>query len=132
MTAAAWAGIVVLRATVAVVLVIHGVARVMLGGVAPFGEFLNAQGIPVGHAVAWTITLTEMLGGALLALGFLVRPLCAFFFVQIAAGIVLVHARAGWFVVGAGRNGMEFSVLLLAALVCVALTANGKAKADRR
>ncbi len=34
-------------------------------------------------------------------------------------GIVLVHAPAGWFVVGHGRNGMEYSVLLIAALLCV-------------
>ena len=31
-------------------------------------------------------------------------------------GIVLVHGPEGWFVVGMGRNGVEFSVLLLAAL----------------
>ena len=130
MTAAHRAGQVVLRATVAVILIVHGIARVMLGGVAPFGEFLGAQGFPAGFALAWIITVVEIAGGVALALGFLVRPLCVFFFVQIAAGIVLVHARAGWFVVGAGRNGIEFSVLILAALVCVALTTNGKA--DRR
>ena len=35
------------------------------------------------------------------------------------AGIVLVHAPAGWFVVGLGRNGMEYSVLLIACLLLV-------------
>ena len=37
------------------------------------------------------------------------------------AGIVLVHAPEGWFVVGKGRNGVEFSVLLVVALLCVGL-----------
>jgi hypothetical protein len=34
---------------------------------------------------------------------------------------MLVHAPNGWFVVGARRNGVEFSVLLMACLVAVAL-----------
>ena len=43
------------------------------------------------------------------------------FAVQLAAGIALVHAREGWFVVGLGRNGVEFSVLLIGCLVALAL-----------
>lgn len=38
-------------------------------------------------------------------------------------GIVLVHAPHGWFVVGAGRNGMEYSVLLIVCLLLLALQA---------
>ena len=34
----------------------------------------------------------------------------------------MVHAPNGWFVVGAGRNGAEYSVLIIASLVAVALT----------
>jgi len=33
---------------------------------------------------------------------------------------VLVHYPDGWFVVGAGRNGMEYSMMLLAGLIAVA------------
>ena len=32
----------------------------------------------------------------------------------------MVHAKAGWFVVGAGRNGMEYSVLLIVCLLALA------------
>ena len=38
-----------------------------------------------------------------------------------AVGIAMVHAREGWFVVGAGRNGAEYSVLLIVCLLCVGL-----------
>jgi putative oxidoreductase len=31
----------------------------------------------------------------------------------------MVHAPEGWFVVGLGRNGAEYSVLLIACLMCV-------------
>ena len=36
-------------------------------------------------------------------------------------GVVLIHAAEGWFVVGAGRNGMEYSLLLIGSLALVAL-----------
>jgi putative oxidoreductase len=48
--------------------------------------------------------------------------LTLWFGVQLAMGIYLVHAPAGWFVVGAGRNGMEFSVLLILCLLVIAMT----------
>lgn len=64
-------------------------------------------------------------------LGRLVRPLAGYFAVQLAAGIAMVHFREGWFVVGVGRNGMEYSVLLIVGFVIVGLTTpNGRA-ADR-
>jgi putative oxidoreductase len=47
--------------------------------------------------------------------------LCAWFALELFAGIVLVHARDGWFVVGGGRNGMEYSVLLIVGLIATAL-----------
>ena len=34
--------------------------------------------------------------------------------------MILVHLPAGWFVVGGGRNGMEYSVLLIVALLGIA------------
>ena len=111
----------ILRVAVAVLLVIHGATRVWLRGVAPFGDFLQGQGIPAGHALAWALTVVELAGGALLALGRFVVPLCAWFGLELACGILLVHWRQGWFVVGAGRSGMEYSVLLIVVLAAVAL-----------
>lgn len=115
-------GIVLLRVIIALTLVIHGVTRIRLGGVTGFGEFLAETHVPLGTFVAWVLTLVEIGGGAVLALGFGVVWLCAWFAVQLAVGIVLVHFKEGWFVVGAGRNGMEYSVVLIAGLVSIALT----------
>lgn len=115
-------GVTVLRVAVASVFVIHGITRTMLGGVGQFGGFIESWGFPAGVAIAWAITVTEILGGLSLAAGYGVRILAAWFVVQIAAGIVMVHAPNGWFVVGAGRNGVEYSVLIIASLLAVALT----------
>jgi putative oxidoreductase len=116
------AGVTILRAAVASVFVIHGMTRMHLGTVDDFGGFLSSSGLPVGVAIAWTITIVEIVGGLALAAGLAVQPLVLWFGVQIAVGILMVHGKAGWFVVGAGRNGAEYSVLILACLLVVALT----------
>ncbi|HQR17511.1 MAG TPA: DoxX family protein [Gemmatimonadales bacterium] len=120
---------VILRATIGLLLTIHGVYRVYDGGVTGFGVFLDAQHVPLGPAVAWLITIVEIVGGPALILGFLVRPLCAWFAVELTMGILLVHASDGWFVVGGGRNGMEFSVLLIICLAVIAMLDSARREA---
>jgi putative oxidoreductase len=115
-------GVTILRVAVASVFVLHGLARVSLGTVGHFGGFLSSAGFPAGAALAWTLTIVEIAGGAAFALGLAVPHLALWFGAQIATGIVLVHAKHGWFTVGAGANGAEYSVLILASLAAVALT----------
>lgn len=111
-----------LRLLVAILIAIHGWARLLENAVTPFGQWLNTQGIaPLGPAVAWAITLLEIGGTVLLALGRFTRPLALLYAGIYAVGIALVHAPAGWFVVGLGRNGAEYSVLLIGVLLAVAL-----------
>lgn len=114
-------GWLILRLTLAVLIAIHGWFRLLNGGVEPFGVWLIGQGIPVGFWVAAAITALEILGSALLAFRRMVRLLCGLFVALYATGIVMLHAGEGWFVVGAGRNGAEYSVLLIVALCCVGL-----------
>jgi putative oxidoreductase len=111
------------RVAAAAMMVIHGGARILLGGVEPFGRFLELSHLPLGNLIAWAVTVVEISGGLALAAGRFVRPLCAWFSLQLLAGIVLVHWREGWFVVGAGRNGFEYSVLLIVCFIAVALEA---------
>ena len=112
----------ILRAGTALLLIIHGIARAWLGIVDDFGVVLGAWGFPAGLTLAWTITIVEIVGGTLLAAGMFVLPLCAWFAFQLLMGIYLIHGRVGWFVVGAGRNGVEYSVLLMLCLIVIAMT----------
>jgi putative oxidoreductase len=123
--------LLLLRIAVASIFVVHGVTRVALGIVDDFGGFLEISGLPAGLAVAWIITVIEIVGGLALALGRAVRPLVGWFALQIIAGIVLVHGREGWFVVGAGRNGVEYSVLILVCLLVTALAHGHDARSRR-
>lgn len=109
------------RVTVAVLFMVHGIARISLGIVDDFGGFLESRGLPYGLVIAWAITVFEIVGGLLLLLGIARRALALIFAVELIVGIVMVHWTSGWFVVGAGRNGIEYSVLLIACLTAIAL-----------
>jgi len=115
-------GITLLRIAVAAIMAIHGIARIERGIVDDFGVVLNQWGFPAGAVLAWIITIAEIAGGAALAAGYLIRPVALWFAAQLALGVYLIHARAGWFVVGAGRNGAEFSALLIVCLVAIVMT----------
>lgn len=112
--------LILLRCVLAALLFIHGAARWNAGGVAPFGEFLESRGLPLGLGIAWFITAYELLATPLLAWGRWVTPIALVFCVIYACGIWLVHAAEGWFVVGLGRNGVEYSVLIITCLLALA------------
>ncbi|GMV30781.1 MAG: hypothetical protein AMXMBFR59_29060 [Rhodanobacteraceae bacterium] len=111
--------LLVLRLVLAGLIAAHGWARWYFGGVAPFGQWLDGLGFPFGMGIAAGVTAIEILGTPLLALGRGVFPLSLLYSAIYLVGIVLVHAPAGWFVVGLGRNGMEYSVLLIVCLLLV-------------
>ena len=114
-------GWLVLRLVLAGLIAAHGWARLIAGGVEPFGAWLTSQGLPAGPLIAWGVTAVEILGTPLFAAARMVFPLSLVYAAIYTAGIVLVHAKSGWFVVGLGRNGAEYSVLLIVALLCVGL-----------
>ena len=116
-TLAARQGLDLVRWVLATLLFIHGLARVLAGGVAPFGAFLDAQGVPAGLVLAWAVTVFELVAAPVMAWGRWVTPVALVFAAIYACGIWLVHAPAGWFVVGLGRNGAEYSVLIIACLL---------------
>ncbi len=111
----------IVRVAVAVLLGVHGHLRLWTGGSEPFGAWLTSRGLPFGTAIAWSITLFEVAATFALVWGRLVVPACLGLGTILVSGIVMVHAESGWFVVGAGRNGVEYSVLLLACLAAIGL-----------
>ena len=67
--------------------------------------------------LAWAVTAFELVAAPVMAWGRWVTPVALVFAAIYACGIWLVHAPAGWFVVGLGRNGAEYSVLIIACLL---------------
>ena len=109
----------VLRLALSGLLAAHGWARLIAGGVLPFGEWLGRQGLPGGVIIAGAVTGIEILGTILFALGIWVFPLSLLFASIYLVGAWMVHLPVGWFVVGLGRNGVEYSVLLIVCLLLV-------------
>jgi putative oxidoreductase len=109
-----------LRVTVALLILIHGVYRLAAGLVEPFGLWLDSLGFPFGYGWAMAVTLYELVGPALmLARRWTSLAALGHAFI-LTLGMILVHLPAGWFVVGGGRNGMEYSVLLIVSLLAIA------------
>jgi putative oxidoreductase len=81
---------------------------------------------PARQLLAWLITIVEIVGTPALAAGILVRPLSLYFAAQLAMGILLVHGPEGWFVVGLGGNGMEYSSLLIAVFLALAWASDSR------
>lgn len=106
----------ILRAVMGIIFITHGTARLFYGSVPDFGAYLNAEGLLVGLPLAWAITSGEIVSGILLALGRYVRYCVIFHAFVILGGIILVHFPQGWFVVGHGSGGVEYSLLILAVL----------------
>lgn len=113
-----------IRFAAAANMIIHGIARIANDGVTPFDGFLSSLGFPPYSA--WVITLFEIAGAVLLMLNRWVIPISGLFILQLLMGIILVHGREGWFVVGAGRNGVEYSVLLIICFISTAWNAHVK------
>lgn len=112
--------LIVIRVLLAAVMFIHGAARISNGTVGGFGEYLGSQGLPLGLYLAWAITLFELIGSVLLAAGFYSWIIALVFALHLSVGVYMIHWKEGWFVVGAGRNGMELSFVLIVSLLAVA------------
>lgn len=113
-----------MRILLGIIFIIHACARLYLNTVPGFGQFLESQGMPLGLVLAWGVTLGELVGGSLLVLGRWVRWAVLFHTTVILMGIFLVHLKNGWFVVGQHTGGVEYSLLILAALAVVYSQAN--------
>jgi len=116
--------LIVFRIAVALLLAAHGAMRLSAGTVNGFGEFLNSKGFMIGATIAWVLTIFEIVGGLIMAAGYFVKWIAAIFMIEIAMGIILVHAKNGWFVVGHQSGGVEYSVLIIFSLLVIA--ASGK------
>lgn len=110
------------RIGTAILIFIHGAFRASHWDpyVTGFGDWLSSLGFPQGFYWAAAVTIYELIAPLFILARRFVTLACLGHMGIIALGAVLVHFPAGWFVVGAGRNGMEYSVLLLICLGAVA------------
>lgn len=114
-------GTLLLRITTAIILLTHSVFGMFDNGINDFGNlFLNQIGFaPFGVVLAWSIKLSHVAAALLLLLNKYVKIAGFVTILVLIMGIILVHFQEGWFVVGGGRNGMEYNFLLIMVLVAI-------------
>lgn len=118
----------ILRWAVAIILIMHSVPGMFNNGVNDFGNlYLNQIGFnPIGVPLAWAIKLSHLVAAICLILEKYIRWAAIITIAILISGIVMIHFKEGWFVVGGGRNGMEFNFLLIAALLAIMFPAGLK------
>lgn len=114
-------GTLLLRFAVAIILLTHSVFAIFNNGINDFGNlYLNQIGFaPFGVFIAWLIKLSHVIAAVLLILNKYIKIAGFVTIFVLIMGIILVHFQEGWFVVGGGRNGMEYNFLLIAALLAI-------------
>jgi putative oxidoreductase len=109
------------KLAVCAIIFTHGIHRYLYGEIAPLGNALAAFGFPFPQGQAQLVNLAETVGVLLIASGVLVRTMCAVLVIIFATGIALIHWQLGFFILGPGEGGWEFSALLIACFTAVAL-----------
>ena len=139
------AGLFVLRLVLAFVLISHG-GHVLFGlgaggGLGPGGlttaaEHFKADGLEPAKLIAVLVGVIQLTGGVLIGLGLLSRWASLATIVLTAILLWKEHAKWGLYLNWTGDvtrgHGMEFSIFLIGALVCVFLTGPGEWSFDGR
>jgi putative oxidoreductase len=114
-------GTLLLRIAVAIILLTHSVFGIFDNGINDFGNlYLNQIGFaPFGVFIAWSIKLSHIIAAVLLVLNKYIKLAGYVTIFVLIMGIILVHFQEGWFVVGGGRNGVEYNFLLIIVLLAI-------------
>jgi putative oxidoreductase len=136
-------GLLVLRLTLAVILVAHGAHQtfdafgsdgVGAGGFTHTAAYYSALGLEPGYVLAVCAGLIQLFGGMLIAIGYLTRWVGIAVIGYHAIAIWKDHARWGFFLNWVGDKtrgqGMEFSILVIGAVLCLVLGGAGKWSID--
>lgn len=131
-------GLAALRLSLAAVFVAHGLHKLFgffggpgvgPGGLQHTADYFTSLGLEPGVPLAVLGGVTQLVAGSLVGAGFLTRWAAAALLGEVAIGIWKAHAKWGWFLNWtdeAGRsNGVEYSVVLGGALVCLLVVGGG-------
>ncbi len=108
----------VLRWASAIILFMHSIPGMFNGGTHDFGNlYLNQVGFdPFGVYLAWAIKLSHVVAAILFIANKYIKWAAWPTLFILVVGIFMVHLEHGWYVVGGGRNGVEFNFLLIAVI----------------
>ncbi|WP_018018024.1 DoxX family protein [Corynebacterium capitovis] len=119
--------LLVLRLVVGAVFVAHGYRRWFETGMSASAAQLAEAGVPQPALSSYLAGACELVGGSLLIIGLLTTLVAAVLFLLTAAAAYFVHLGHGFFV---ETGGIEYPVVLAAALLVVVVFGSGRASLD--
>jgi putative oxidoreductase len=138
-------GLLVLRLTLASIFAAHGMHKLFglwsgpgvgPGGLRATADHLASVGLPAAGTLAILAGVVQLAGGALVGVGLLTRWAASALLGYIVIGIWKEHLRWGFFLNWDGApgrgNGLEYSIVLVGALVCLILAGSGRWSFDGR
>ena len=121
-------GLTVLRVVVGIVFLVHGAQKLFVFGFGGVAGLLEGLGVPAPGLFAVVVTVVEIVGGIALILGLFTRIAAIMLAVDMLVATLTAHLPNGFF---AQNGGYEFTLLLLAASVALAVAGPGEAALDR-
>lgn len=120
-------GLLLIRVFVGLGLAAHGWQK-FFGehGVAGFAQFLTSLGVPAPQFAAYVSATTELVGGVMVALGLLTRPVATIVAFNMFVAAFTAH-RGAYFL----PEGMEYALNLAIVFLGLALIGPGKIAIDR-
>ena len=122
-------GLTILRVVVGIVFFVHGLQKLFLMGFGGVAGMMEGLGVPAPGLFAIMLMLVELLGGLALILGFFTRIVAIPLAVDMLVATLTVHLPNGFFTIP--NDGYEFTLVLLAASVALAVAGPGEAALDR-
>jgi putative oxidoreductase len=110
-----------LRIALIIIFLVHSLAGMFNNGINNFGNlYLNQVGFaPLGLPLAWAVKLSHLALAYSLLTDKYLKATSFITILILIAGILMIHLKEGWFVVGGGRNGVEFNFLLIMCLLSI-------------
>jgi len=109
-------------------LIPHGWSKIIGGGVSGTAESMASLGFEPGLLFAWYIGLLELVGGTLLAVGFLTRLWAIQVVGFMAVAAFYVHWGNGYFW---GNGGFEFPLFWGVVALAIVILGGGRLSVDR-
>jgi putative oxidoreductase len=127
-------GLFILRAGFGLAMAIgHGIGKVYHDGSVGMSDqflgFVKSMSLPAPTAMAWLAALTEFLGGILLALGLLTRPVAIALVINMSVAAFVAMEDAPLFSLG-GPN-KEYPLLFLVVFLTFVFTGAGRFSFDK-
>ncbi len=123
------AGLLVLRLAVAAVFIAHGWGDVFDAGVSNNIQNYGDAGIPLPALAAPFAAYIQLVGGLVIVVGALTRPLSAGFTIVMTGALIFVH-RGEPLVMGQDGSGSGFAFIMCAAAILLLLAGPGRFSLD--